>query len=293
MQKTSKNNISIVIVNYNSGKLLVECLKNIFTSEINQGIETIVIDNASNDNSLLNAEKIFAQVKYIKNNKNLGFSKAVNQGIKLASSDFILLLNPDALVNLDNLLKMHNFLCSISNAGIVGPKLLNEDGSIQLSCRSFPTFVNAIFNRYSFFTRLFPKNRYSRKYLYTDWNHDHFRKVDWVSGACLLARKEALEQIGLLDEDYFMYCEDIDLCYRAKHANWDTYYYPEVSVKHLIRGGEKRASLKSILDHHMSMYIFYKKNYNKGLFIRNLYSAIFLVMSFFCMVGYKKLMRAN
>lgn len=293
MQIADKKNISVVIVNYNSGNLLAESLKNVLGKNSGREIEVVVVDNASNDSSLSHAEKSFPQVNFIKNNKNIGFSKAVNQGIKVIRGDFILLLNPDTIIDIDVLWKMAAFLDNQKNSGIVGPKLLNLDGTVQLSCRSFPSFINALFNRYSPFTRIFPKNKYSAKYLYTDWNHDRPREVDWVSGACMLIKNDMLRQIGPLDEDYFMYCEDIDLCYRAKKANWNVYYCPDASAKHLIRSGKKRATLKSIADHHVSMYKFFKKHYNKNSFLKNLTTSLFLVTSFFFMITYKKLMRAN
>ncbi len=293
MQATNSKDISVVIVNYNSGNLLNDSLKSIFSTAGRQDVEVAVIDNNSHDSSLIYAKNHFPQVKYIKNDRNQGFSKAVNQGIKLSTGDYILLLNPDTILDFSQLQKMVEFLGSQKNAGIIGPKLLNIDGTVQLSCRSFPSFVNSIFNRYSPLTRIFPQNKYSARYLYTNWDHAHPRNVDWVSGACMLVKNDVLRQIGLLDEDYFMYCEDIDFCYRAKKSGWGVYYYPEASAKHLIRCGKKRATLKSISNHHVSMYKFFKKHYNKNSFLKNLATSFFLITSFFFMITYKKLMRAN
>jgi N-acetylglucosaminyl-diphospho-decaprenol L-rhamnosyltransferase len=142
---------------------------------------------------------------------------------------------------------------------VLGPKLLGTDGSIQLSCRRFPGFTTALFGRYSLGTRLFPWNPLSRRYLMTDFDHGSIAEVDWVSGACMILPRRALDAIGLMDEGYFMYSEDVDLCRRAHRAGYKVVYFPEVAVLHHIGGSTATAPARSIIERHRSMWRYYTK----------------------------------
>jgi len=285
--------VSVVLVNYNSGRLLRDALESILGGEKKDNIEIIVIDNNSRDSSLEEARRLFPQVTYIINRKNFGFSKAVNQGLRTAKAEAVLLLNPDTAIGSKTLQEMADFLDKSPRTGIIGPKLLNPDGTRQLSCRSFPGIENAIFNRYSPLTRIFPGNKFSRKYLLSRSEDSQLKEVDWVSGACMMIKKFLLDEIGLFDENFFMYCEDIDICLRAKKAGWEVYYLPQTQAVHQIRNGKRRASLKSIIDHHLSMYKFYKKHYTKNRFMFNFFTSLGLVFSALLMIGYKKIMKAG
>jgi GT2 family glycosyltransferase len=191
--------------------------------------------------------------------RNLGFAAGANRGAREASGEAIVLLNPDSEIEADPFAPMLAYLREHDDAGIVAPRLLNPDGSLQLSCRSFPTFSVALFNRYSLLTRLFPRNRYSRQYLLSDWHHDSISDVDWVSGACLMVRRSLFEQIGLLDEGYFMYIEDVDLCQRVHRAGYKVVYLPQTSVIHHIGRSSRTLPSRSIVARHRSMWHYYKK----------------------------------
>ena len=151
-----------------------------------------------------------------------------------------------------------------SRIGIAGLKIINPDGSIQLSCRSFPSYTTALFHRYSLLTRWFPNNPFSRRYLRMDLSRDRMQEVDWVSGACLLHKRTLLNSIGYLDESFFMYCEDVDFCFRAKKAGWQVLYYPAAAVMHHIGGSSSKASRRMILKRHESMWNYYAKHYRRN-----------------------------
>ncbi len=281
-----KLDLSIIIVNYNTKDLLKASLNSIKQNTHNIDYEIIVIDNHSKDNSVTMIEEQFPDVKLVKNSYNAGYSKANNQGIQIAKGKYILLLNSDTEVKESALNKAVQFMEERTDVGICGFKLLNEDGSIQLSCRSFPTFSTALFNRYSIITRLFPNNKYSKEYLLLDWDHNEIREVDWVSGACMLIRRNVIEEIGILEEKFFMYSEDVDLCYRAKERGWKIVYYPFSEVMHYIGKSSENRQLLSIFERHKSMYIYYKKHYSReilfmdlitfsAILVRGLFQAIF------------------
>lgn len=222
--------------------------------------EVIVVDNASTDGSADMVAEEHPWAKLIRSERNLGFSAGNNLGIKAASGRSVLLLNPDTLVHPGALAALVQFADSHPEAGIIGPRLLNADGSIQYSCRSFPTLATGFF-RNTFLGRLFPKNRFNRDYLLTDWDHNAVREVDWVSGAAMMIRREVLDQIGLLDEGFFMYCEDVDICYRAHRAGWKVMYCPDAVITHMIARASDKNAAAMIIERHKSMFRFFRKHY--------------------------------
>jgi hypothetical protein len=169
-------------------------------------------------------------------------------------------LNPDTEVHEGALATLIAFADAHPEAGIVGAKLLNGDGSLQYSCRTFPTLMNGFF-RDTPLGRLFPQNRYNRDYLMKDWDHRSPREVDWVSGAAMLIRREALEEIGGLDESFFMYCEDVDLCYRAHQRGWKVMYCPDAVITHLIARASDQNVAAMLMERHRSMFRFFRKHY--------------------------------
>ncbi len=257
--------LSISIVNYNAKDLLQQCLHSIFSNVDNLNIEVWVVDNASIDGSAEMVESMYPQVNLIKNSSNRGFIKANNQGLRKSNGRYVLSLNNDTIVLPGALSTMVEFMDSHPDAGAIGAKLLNPDGTLQLSCRDFPTYSAAIFNRYSLLTKLFPNNKFSRKYLKTDWDHNDVREVDWVSGSCLLVRREVIETVGIMDEDYNMYVDDVDWCYRIWKHGWKVYYVPDAKIIHYIgMGGTHVNPPKMTIERHKSMYKFYKKHYSKN-----------------------------
>jgi hypothetical protein len=252
--------LSIIIVNYNTSTLLKECISSIRKSTKPIPFEIIVVDNASTDKSdkylsSLSSEK---QIKVIKNKKNLGFSKANNQGIKIAEGEFILLLNSDTLIN-DNIFpKLFEWLDVNKQAGIVSCKLKNSDGTIQATGGYFPTLSKVatwmlFFDDLPLLNKLLkPFHPKAEFYPNTDF------QLDWVTGAFFLIRREVIDKIGYLDEDYFMYVEDLDYCYRAKKEGWEVWYLPFVSIIHL--GGASSTKAYPLISEYENIKLFYKKN---------------------------------
>ena len=178
--------LSIVIVNYYHSHLLGECLESIYLTVKETQFEIILIDNSFRDDGLEAVLKCFPEIQLIDSLENIGFARANNQAAKIATGDFFLFINPDTVVTQGAIQAMLDYLCSDPSIGVLGPKVLNLDGSIQYSCRKFPTIWSGLFNRYSLMTRLFPNNRYSKDYLMLDYNHKSTRSVDWVSGCCMM-----------------------------------------------------------------------------------------------------------
>lgn len=251
--------VSVVIVSFNSRDYLRPCLRSILNHTQGVEYEVIVVDNASADGSAEMVAAEFPQVTLLRRPDNAGFAVAVNEGIRAARGEAILLLNPDAEFAGNILPTMCRYLRAHPGVGVLGPKLLDEDGSLQLSCRRFPGFATALFNRYSLATRLFPKNPFSTRYLMTDFDHKGIAEVDWVSGACMMLPRQSFDRIGLLDERYFMYIEDVDLCQRAHGAGYEVVYLPEVAVLHHIGRSSSTLPSRSIVERHRSMWHYYKK----------------------------------
>ena len=268
--KCPNKQLSIVIVNYNVKNLLKKCLESIFKYEKDIEFEVIVVDNNSNDHSQGMLKRDFPQVKLIENKRNLGFSRGCNQGIKQSQGRYILLLNPDTELTPGGFKKMIDFMDSKSEAGICGPKMMDQEGNLHLSCRSFPSYLTAISSSQSILNRIFPQNLLSQKYLLKEKDHSQIREVDWVSGSCLLAKKEMLEKVGLLDERFYMYVEDVDLCYRAKMAGFSVFYFPLVAVIHHIGKSTQKKKFSMLVEHHKSMYYFYRKHHNPNAFLRGI-----------------------
>lgn len=252
--------LSIVIISYNSKEFIKRCLNSLLNSGANLEIETIVVDNGSQDGSVELLRADFAQVKLIQNEKNLGYPKACNRGIKEAKGRYIFILNSDTELSNGSLHRMIEFMDGNPRCGILGPKLLDEDGKIQLSCRSFPSYSTAFFNRYSLLTKYFPRSKYADKYLMTNSRHNAIQEVDWVSGAAMVFSRACLDRIGIFDENFFIYCEDVDICRRAKNNGWQVFYYPKLCFTHFIGGTLKRTSFRSIFWHHKSIWHYYKKH---------------------------------
>lgn len=252
--------LSICIVNWNTREDLRRCLNSLAAGAGTLGIEVFVVDNASSDGSPEMVETEYPHVRLIRNTANTGFAHANNQAIRQSTGDYVLLLNSDTIVNPGALATLVAGMEADPKVGIGGPKLLNPDGSLQYSCRHFPTFSAGIF-RNSAFGRWFSRNKQVRDYLMTDFDHASTREVDWVSGAALCIRRATLEQIGLLDERYFMYCEDVDWCYTAGLAGWKVVYFPDAVIMHVIGRSSDLAVEKMVRAHHLSMRLFYWKHY--------------------------------
>ena len=255
---------SIVVVNFNRCQKLRHCLSSLRPA-ISHPFELFVVDNGSRDGSVAMVHEQFPEAIVIQQNINQGFSRAVNRALKRATGNYFLCLNNDAWLYPESLDRLVSFMESRPDAGIVGGKVLNADGSLQFSARSFPTFATVLFNRSSLLTRLFPDNRFSRRYLLSDWNHAQPKEVDWVSGSFLAIRRKTCEAIGLLDERFFLFCEDVDWCLRAKQAGWKVVYFPEAVAIHTM---ERRSNpFQAAVAHHQSMFRFYRKHLRRSLLL--------------------------
>jgi len=223
--------LSIIILNYKSLGLVKNCLKAIKDLGLDFEYEVLVVDNNSLDNSVEYLEEHYFNIKLIKSKINLGFSGGNNLGIKQAQGEYILVLNPDILVLSKAIETLLEFMDSHPQAGIIGPKLINPDGSLQYSCSRWPDW-HLPFYRRSFFGRTKKAQNWINNYLMKDWNHESNSKVDWLFGACLMVRRSALEKVGLLDDKYFMYMEDLDWCRRFWENNFEVWYIAEAEVIH-------------------------------------------------------------
>jgi N-acetylglucosaminyl-diphospho-decaprenol L-rhamnosyltransferase len=221
--------LTLVIVSWNVCELLRRCLQSILATE--GDVEIVVVDNASTDGSLEMVREAFPQVHLIANEENRGFTAANNQGLALAHGRCLLLLNPDTEVVEDALATMVQYMDAHPEVGALGPRLLFPDGRQQPSRRRFPTFATALVES-TVVQEWWADNRILRRYYMADTPDDTVQPVDWVVGACLLVRREAYEQIGGLDEGFFMYSEELDWCKRIKDAGWEIVYLPTATVIH-------------------------------------------------------------
>jgi GT2 family glycosyltransferase len=202
----------------------------------------------------------FPSVTVLESRENLGFPRGHNRAAQEARGRHLLMLNPDTVVQEGALQKLVAFLDSHPEAAAVGPRLLNLDGSLQYSCRRFPRPMAAIL-RNTPLGRLAPRNRFTRGYLMTDWDHTTAQQVDWVSGAAVCIRREAWEEVGGFDEGFFMYAEDVDWCLRAHRAGWRVCYLPEAVIVHRIGASTDQRPMAMVVEFHRSMARFYRKHY--------------------------------
>ncbi len=255
--------LSIIIVNYNVKEFLENALISIKKATEGINAEIFVVDNASEDGSVEMVKQKFPEVKLIANDRNLGFAKANNQALKLAQGKYILLINPDTVVQEDTFKVLISFLESNPDCGMVGCKILNPDGTLQLACRrSFPTPWVA-FTKMLGLSSLFPKSKIFARYNLTYLDPEQVTEVDAVSGSFMMIRREVYEQVGGLDEDFFMYGEDIDWCYRIKKAGWKIYYVPHTQIIHFKGESTKRSNIDEIRIFYDAMKIFVKKHYKE------------------------------
>lgn len=267
-----KVDLSIVIVNYNTGKFIVKCLDFIRRNPPHGSFEIFVVDNNSKDYSVEILKKHYPEVKLIENSSNFGFSYANNQAIVRSRGRYILVLNPDTVVTKGAIDVMIDFMDKNSDVGVGGAKLLNFDGSIQYSCRRFPTVFYVFFGRQSVFTKFLPYNKISREYLMMDEDYSKNIETDWVFGASMILRREALEEVGIFDEDYFIFVEDTDLCYRMRKKGWKVCYIANAIIYHCLGVTREHFWKTTLLNHNLGMFKFFKKHYNLNLFIQILLS---------------------
>lgn len=255
--------LSVIVVSWNTCALLRRSLQSLFADISGIEAEVFVVDNASRDGSAVMVAGEFPQARLIANSDNYGFAKANNQAMKEAKGRYVLLLNPDTEVQPGAIKHLIKFLDEHKEAGIVAPQLLNSDGSIQRSCRAFPTFAGMFFELIGM-SKMFPNNKTFGHYKMLDFDHETLCQVDQPEGACLLLRREVIEQVGMLDEGYFMLFEEVDWCYRIKQAGWQIWFDPQAKVVHHYGQSIKQVKARMIISSHRGLYRYWSKHLRNG-----------------------------
>ncbi|GIV99275.1 glycosyltransferase family 2 protein [Roseiflexus sp.] len=246
------NTLSIIIVNWNTRDILLDCLDTIVAYPPQRPYDIWVVDNASRDGSVAAVQSRHPYAHIIANAENRGFAAANNQAIDASCGDYVLLLNSDTLVRAQALERMAHFLDIHTRVGVVGACLLNADGTLQPSWAAFP----------SFWAELLGRNvRARRPYGTVDGSTAY--AVDWVGGAALMIRREVIAKIGALDEGYFMYSEETDWCFRVRKAGWDVCYLPHATIVHLGGQSSQKASARMKAELYRSKIRFYTKHYGR------------------------------
>ncbi|MGQ9696667.1 MAG: glycosyltransferase family 2 protein [Armatimonadota bacterium] len=261
--------LSVVIVNWNTCVHLRTCLESLGNQVIGYPqVEVIVVDNASTDGSAQMVRSQFPWVRLIANSENAGYAKGNNQGLVLAEGRFILLLNPDTIVPEGALEKLVSWMDRHPDVGAVGVRLLNPDGSVQPSCRSFPEPAYLLYESLGLAV-LFPHSRRFGAYRMTWFDHNREMDVDQPMGSALAVRREALEDVGLLDEQFPLFFNEVDWCYRARQKGWRIVFTPEVEIVHYGGSSTSQVRLSAIAESHRSLVRFYRKHYRNRMFWSN------------------------
>ncbi|MFO7789038.1 MAG: glycosyltransferase [Bacteroidales bacterium] len=255
--------LSVIIVNYNVKHFLEQCLHSVFKATTNINAEVFVVDNNSVDGSARMIREKFPEVKLIANKENVGFSRGNNQAIKKAAGEYVLLLNPDTIVEEDSFSKIIEYTDNHPEVGGLGVKMIDGKGNfLPESKRGLPTPAVAFYKIFGL-SRLFPKSKRFGQYHLSYLDNDEISEVDILSGAFMWMRKEALDKTGLLDEDFFMYGEDIDLSYRIQQAGYKNIYFPETTIIHYKGESTKKGSINYVRIFYQAMIIFAKKHFTQ------------------------------
>lgn len=251
--------LSIIIVSWNVADLLRACLQSIDANRDDLVLEVIVVDSASADNSVAMVSAEFPWVTLLAQSENVGFPRGNNIGMAAATGDAILLLNPDTEIISDALIAMLTYLNANQDVGIVGPQLLNPDGSHQSSRRRFPTVATGLFES-TWLQPVAPRSMMMR-YFAADMADDAINDVDWVTGACMLTRREVVEQVGGMDAAYFMYSEELDWCKRIKGAGWRVVYLPTAAVVHHVGKSSEQAVTARHINFNRAKLRYFRKHH--------------------------------
>lgn len=254
------SDLLIIIVSINGKRVLKSCLQAVFAQTTGIDFEVIVVDNASTDGTLEMLANEFPQVKVISNTENKGFAAANNQGIRQAVGRYVLLLNPDTEILGGAIQKTVAFMDEHPRAGILGCKLIFPNGKLQASIRSFPSLWN-LFVEATFLYKVFPQTKLFGRYYFSYFDYSIDIQVDWVSGAYFLIRREVIDKIGILDEQFYLYTEETDYCYRAKQAGYEVWFTPRGEVIHYW-GGMSAINKRVAIWMQRSQLLFYQKHYH-------------------------------
>jgi len=253
--------VSIIIVNWNTRNILRNCLLSIYDQTKEIYFEVIIVDNASTDGSVEMVKRDFPQAALIENMVNRGFAAANNQGLKIAKGQYILLLNSDTIVLDGAIQKTVAFAEQHPKAAVIGCKVLNPDGSLQPTCFMFPSLLN-MFLSSTYLYKLFPKSKFFGREQMTWWDRNDVREVDVITGCFMLVRRRAIEQTGLMDEQFFVYGEETDWCYRFRQGGWKVLFIPDAEIVHLGGQSSKQMASQMTLQLRGSILQFMCKHYS-------------------------------
>lgn len=246
--------VSAVVVNYRARDHLLECVRSLRA----EGVDDVVVaDNDSRDGSAEALAALDPAARFLATGANLGYGTAANRGAALATGDHLLVCNSDVVLEPGAVKALAEVLDADRRVAVVGPRVDNVDGTLYPSPRTFPDMVDAV--GHAFLGPLAPGNRFTRRYRMLDWDHGHGASVDWVSGCCFLVRREAWEALGGFDESYFMYAEDVDLCWRARRAGWTVAFEPSARVVHVQGVSSGHHPYRMIVEHHRSLLRFFRR----------------------------------
>ena len=246
--------MAAVVVNYNAGTTLAGCVASLRANDIN---EVIVVDNGSTDGSRVVLAAADRDARWVDSGGNLGYGRAANLGASQTPGADLLICNPDLVVEAGCVAALAKRLDAAPAMGLAGPLLRNADGSRYPSARTFPDMADAV--GHGLLGMVAPGNRFTRRYRLLDWDHATASEVDWVSGACFLARREAWDEVGGFDPAFFMYMEDVDLCWRMGGAGWSVGYEPAAEVTHLQGVSANQHPYRMLAAHHASMWRFARR----------------------------------
>lgn len=252
---TTAASVSAVVVNYNARDHMLACVASLRADGVD---DLVVVDNDSADGSAAALEAADPAARLVATGANLGYGAAANRGAALAAGDRLLVCNSDVVVEPGLVKSLAAALDGRGRAAIAGPLVENADGTLYPSPRTFPNL--AVAAGHAFLGLVAPGNRFTRRYRMLDWDHARAASVDWVSGACFLVRREAWEALGGFDEAYFMYAEDVDLCWRAGRAGWEVVFEPAARVVHVQGASSDLAPYRMIVEHHRSLLRFFRRS---------------------------------
>lgn len=259
--------VSAILVNYNAGRELGLALQSIADELAGLRWEAVVVDNASSDGSAEGVTGFAPQARLVRNEQNLGFARGVNQGLAVTSGPLVLIMNPDCRLASGAFESLRNELEHVGRCAIAGPRILNPDGSIQGSARGDPDMLTGLFGRTTLLRRLWPNLPVSRRNVVSDVavpGGNAASDVDWVSGACMLARRDALSSVNGFDERYFLYWEDADLCRRLRARGYSVRYAPGATAIHRVGHSSRDARSSAIRAFHQSAYVYYATHVASG-----------------------------
>ena len=270
--------VSIIIVNWNTIKLLRDCLTSVYEQTHNIDFEVIVVDNCSSDGSIEMVKGEFPKVILIENKENRGFAAANNQAIAIAKGRYILLLNSDTVVLDKAIEKTLSFADDNPEAAAIGCRVLNPDGTVQTTCFMFPSILNMILSS-TYLYKLFPGSKFFGREQMTWWDRNDVREVDVVTGCFILVRRQAIEQVGTLDERFFMYGEETDWCYRMKKNGWKIMFTPAGQIIHFGGQSASKTPVTMIIQLRQSILKFIKKhNGRSSVFLARLLTALVFIV---------------